>query len=124
MPHTHPYKTEIYLERSDMATGFLTVISKPFKTKFILKIVNTVLEDTVPVKNILSSLIQGKCHFQQCQQYKKQEISDFFHFVNLKVFFRIKITLSFKFTFRDEVSKEMCSLFCYKFLCSSCNTIY
>ena len=42
----------------------------------------------------------------------------------LEVFFRIKNRLSSKFTFKDKISKEMRSLLCYKFQCSSCNATY
>ena len=41
-----------------------------------------------------------------------------------KVVFRIKNRLSSKFTFKFKISKEMCSLLCYKFQCSSCNATY
>ena len=44
--------------------------------------------------------------------------------VNLKVVFIIKNTLSSKFTFKDKISKEMRSLLCYKFQCSSYNPTY
>ena len=44
--------------------------------------------------------------------------------VNLNVVFRIKDRLSSKFTFKDKISKEMRSLLCYKFQCSSCNATY
>ena len=44
--------------------------------------------------------------------------------VNLKLVFRIKNRLSSKFTFKDKISKEMRSLLCYKFQCSSCNATY
>ena len=43
---------------------------------------------------------------------------------NLKVVFRIKNRLGSKFTFKDKISKEMFSLLCYKFQCSSCNATY
>ena len=32
--------------------------------------------------------------------------------------------MSSKFTFKDKISKEMRSLLCYKFQCSSCNATY
>ena len=44
--------------------------------------------------------------------------------VNLKVVFRIKKRLTFKFTFKDKISKEMRSLLCYKFQCSSYSATY
>ena len=44
--------------------------------------------------------------------------------INLKVVFRIKNRLSSKFSFKDKISKEMRSLLCYKFHCSSCNATY
>ena len=51
-------------------------------------------------------------------------IRDILLCVNLKVVFRIKNRLSSKFTFKDKISKEMRSLLCYKFQCSSCNATY
>ena len=45
-------------------------------------------------------------------------------FVKLKLVFRIKNRLCSKFTFREKISKEICSLLCYKFQCSSCSAIY
>ena len=36
----------------------------------------------------------------------------------------MKNRLKSKFTFKDKISKEMGSLLCYKFQCSSCNATY
>ena len=44
--------------------------------------------------------------------------------VNLKVFFRTKNRLSSKFNYKDKISKEMRSLLCYKFQCSSSHATY
>ena len=54
----------------------------------------------------------------------EKTIRDFLPCVNLKVVFRIMNRLSSKFTFKDKISKEMRSLLCYKFQCSSCNATY
>ena len=54
----------------------------------------------------------------------EKTIRDILPCVNLKVVFRIKNRLSSKFTFKDKISKEMRSLLCYKFQCSSCNAAY
>ena len=54
----------------------------------------------------------------------EKTIRDILPCVNLKVVFRIKNRLSSKFTFKDKISKEMRSLLCYKFQCSSCNATY
>ena len=54
----------------------------------------------------------------------EKTIQDILPCVNLKVVFRIKNRLTSKFTFKDKISKEMCSLLCCKFHCSSCNATY
>ena len=54
----------------------------------------------------------------------EKTIGDILPCVNLKVVFKIKNTLSSKFTFKDKISKEMRSLLCYKFQCNSYNAIY
>ena len=54
----------------------------------------------------------------------EKTIGDILPCVNLKVVFKIKNTLSSKFTFKDKISKEMRSLLCYKFQCNSCNATY
>ena len=54
----------------------------------------------------------------------EKTIHDILPCVNLKVVFRIKNRLSSKFFFKDKISKEMRSLLCYKFQCSSCNATY
>ena len=54
----------------------------------------------------------------------EKTIRDILTCVNLKVVFRIKNRLSSRFTLKNKTSKEMCSLLCYKFQCSSCNATY
>ena len=54
----------------------------------------------------------------------RKTIRDILPCVNLKVVLRTKNRLSSKFTFKDKISKELCSFFCYKFQCSSCNATY
>ena len=54
----------------------------------------------------------------------QKHIRDLMPFAKLKVCFKIPSRLSSKFNFKDRVSKEMQSLLCYKFQCSSCNTTY
>ena len=54
----------------------------------------------------------------------EKTIHDILPCVNLKVVFRIKNRSSSKFAFKDKISKEMRSLLCYKFQCSSCNATY
>ena len=54
----------------------------------------------------------------------EKNIRDILPCVNLNVVFRIKIRLSSKFTFKDKISKEIRSLLCCKFQCSSCSATY
>ena len=54
----------------------------------------------------------------------EKTIRDILPCVNLKLVCRIKNRLSSKFTLKDKISKEMHSLLCYKFQCSSCNATY
>ena len=54
----------------------------------------------------------------------EKAIRDILPCVNLKLVCRIKNRLSSKFTLKDKISKEMHSLLCYKFQCSSCNATY
>ena len=54
----------------------------------------------------------------------EKTICDILPCVKLKVVFRIKNRLSSKFISKDKISKEMRSLLCYKFQCSSCNATY
>ena len=54
----------------------------------------------------------------------EKTIRDILPCLNVKVVFKIKIRLSSKFTFKGKISKEMRSLLCYKFQCSSCNATY
>ena len=54
----------------------------------------------------------------------EETIRNILPYVNLKVVFRIKNRLSSKLTFKDRISKEMCTLLCHKFQCSSYNATY
>ena len=79
---------------------------------------------TVPKKDLYVFLpYLGKLSLSARSTLEKT-IRDILPCVNLKVVFRIKNRLSSKFTFKDKISKEMRSLLCNKFQCSSCNTTY
>ena len=54
----------------------------------------------------------------------EKTIRDILLCVNLKAVFRIENGLSSEFIFKDKISKEIRSVLCYKFQCSSCNAIY
>ena len=83
-----------------------------------------VLQLTVPKKDLYVFLpYLGKLLISARSTLEKT-ICDILPYVNLKVVFRIKNRLSSKFTFKVKISKEMCSLLCYKFQCSSCNATY
>ena len=100
---------------------FLASVFETFQTKFILK---QVPHHTVSKKYLYIFLpYLGKLSFPAISTLEKT-IRDVFPYVNLKVVFKIKNRLSSKFTFKDKISKEMCSLLCYKFQCSSCNATY
>ena len=54
----------------------------------------------------------------------EKTICNFLSCVSLKVISRIKNRLSSKFTFKNKISKEICSVLCYKFQCSYNATYY
>ena len=79
---------------------------------------NKVPQHTVPKKDLYISLpYLWKLSFSARSTLEKT-IPGILPCVNLKVVFRIKKRLTFKFTFKDKISKEMRSLLCYKFQCS------
>ena len=101
----------------DMTISFLSGALNLFKQKlhsmqFLKKI------------SVFSSLTQGNVCFQQSRLNPEKTIHGISPCVNFKVVFRIKNSLSSKFTFKDKISKEMHFLLSYKFQCSSRNTTY
>ena len=83
-----------------------------------------VLWHTVPKKDLYIFLPYLEQLSLSARSTLEKTIRDIRLCINLKVVFRIKNRLSSKFTFKDKISKEMCSLLCYKFQCSSCNATY
>ena len=80
-------------------------------------------QHTVPKKDLYIFLpYLGKLSLSAKSTLEKTT-RDILPCVNLKVLFRIKNRLTSKFTFKDKISKEMPSLLCYKFQCSSCVTL-
>ena len=103
-----------------MAISFLTDVSKLFETKFILK----KFRNTVPKKDHYLYLpYLGKLSLSARPTLQKT-IGYILPCVNFKVVFRIKNRLSSKFNFKGKILKEMHSLLCCKFQCSSCNGNY
>ena len=83
-----------------------------------------VVQHTVPKKDIyIFRPYLGKL-LPSAKSTLEKTICDMLSCVSLKVVFRIKNRLSSKFTFKDKISKEICSLLCYKFQCNSCNATY
>ena len=83
-----------------------------------------VLQHTVPKRDLYISLTSLKKLSLLAWLDLEKAIRDILPCLNLKLVFKIKDRLSFKFTIRDKISKEMRSLICYKFPCSSCNATY
>ena len=83
-----------------------------------------VLQHTVPKRDLYISLTFLKKLSLLAWLDLEKDIRDILPCLNLKLVFKIKDRLSFKFTIRDKISKEMRSLICYKFPCSSCNATY
>ena len=83
-----------------------------------------VLQHTFPEKNLSIIFPYLRKLSLSARSTLEKAICDILSCVILKVVFRIKNRLSSKFTFKDKISKEMRSLLCYKFQCSSCNATY
>ena len=94
-----------------------------YKLPFYYKI-NTFTAFTVANSNWIDAC---KTNFKlslSARSIIENTIRDILPCVNLKVVFRMKNRLSSKSTFKDKISKEMHSLLCYKFQCSSYNATY
>ena len=83
-----------------------------------------VSQQTVPKKDLYIFLPYLGKFLLLAKSALEKTIRDIFPCVNLKVVFRIKNRLTSKFTFKDKISREMHSLFRYKFQCSSCDATY
>ena len=83
-----------------------------------------VLWHTVPKKDLYIFLPYLEKLSLSARSTLEKTIRDIRLCINLKVVFRIKNRLSSKFTFKDKISKDIRSLLCYKFQCSSCNVSY
>ena len=102
-----------------MTISSLTSASEPFWTNIYSK---KVLHHTVPKTLYFPSLFRENVSFSKI--YFRKNYPWHSYLCQFKNSFRIKNRLSSKFTFKDTISKEMCSLFYYKFQCSSCNATY
>ena len=108
-------------EKNGYDNTFFDRCLRTFLNKIFFK---QVAQHIVPKKDLYIFLSYlGKLLLSAMSTLEKT-VRDILPCVNLKVVFRIKNRLSSKFTFKEKISKEMRSLLCYKFQCSTCNATY
>ena len=108
-------------EKNGYDNKFFDKFLRTFLNKIYFK---KVPQHTVPKKDLYIFLpYLGKLSLSARSTLEKTS-RDILPCVNLKAVLRIKNRLSSKFTFKDKISKEMRSLICYKFQCSSYNATY